>query len=254
MSRAVPSGARRDERRGIRARAAARTQQPAAADSTTTTPKPRRQNWSSPPTPPTPPRSHYSSSPALPAFLLRRPEQLTPTPLTHLIPHLPNPDPPCRRPAPRHSSFPPGLARPGFTWTVEEGESGAKRRTPLPPTAQAGRQRNTQRRGGGLLRSRKKPIERNRWRETQGRETGVSSTPASLRRLRLCRCSTTPPAMAPSVAGGAGFRSSRSARVPLAQETPEKPIALRNPGDGNVSEAFQKPLDRLRTARLCSTR
>src|SRR5688500_3443761 len=49
------------------------------------------------------------------------------------------------------------------------------------------------------------------------RETGVSSTPASLRRLRLCRCSTTPPAMAPSVAGGADFRSSRSARVPLAQ-------------------------------------
>ena len=39
----------------------------------------------------------------------------------------------CRRPAPRHSSVPPGLARPGFTWTVEEGESGAKRRTPLPP-------------------------------------------------------------------------------------------------------------------------
>ena len=48
------------------------------------------------------------------------------------------------------------------------------------------------------------------------RETGVSSTPASLRRLRLCRCSTPPPTMAPSVAGVADFRSSRSARVPLA--------------------------------------
>ena len=70
-------------------------------------------------------------------------------------------------PPPAHQ-HPPGLTRPTFTWQVEEGGSGAKRRTPLPPKAQAGSRGNTRGRGGGLLRSGPKPIERNRWSETQG--------------------------------------------------------------------------------------
>jgi hypothetical protein len=77
------------------------------------------------------------------------------------------PGPDCRRPAPGPPA-PAWADPPRPTWTVEEGGSGAKRRTPLPPSAQAGSQRNTRRRGGGLLRSGPKPIERNRWNETQG--------------------------------------------------------------------------------------
>ena len=82
---------------------------------------------------PDPPRSP-TVSPALPAYL-RVASNSSPHSAQHLIPaYLICLTPtPCRRPASGHSSFPPGLARPGFTWTVEEGESGAKRRTPLPP-------------------------------------------------------------------------------------------------------------------------
>jgi hypothetical protein len=138
-------------------------------------PPPRQQNRST--------HRHPTCSPAA-ASPTRYPAPRSGLPACR--PHGPNPQlsnllhdsPNCtscsryRRPALGQPSFTPGLARPGFTWQVEEGESGAKRRTPLPPRAQAGHQRNTQRRGGGLLRSREKPIERNRWRETQGGKQG----------------------------------------------------------------------------------
>jgi hypothetical protein len=66
----------------------------------------------------------------------------------------------------------PPIATPGLTpldiYVCRGRGSGAKRRTPFLAKAQADSQRNTRRRGGGLLRSWKKPIERNRWRETQG--------------------------------------------------------------------------------------
>jgi hypothetical protein len=91
--------------------------------------------------------------------------------------------------APSQANQRPAWAGPSrFTWQVEEGESGAKRRTPLPPKAQAGRQGNTRRRGGGLLRSMAKPIgtkqmEGNKWRET-GLE--ASRTPRSLPQVAHC--------------------------------------------------------------------
>jgi hypothetical protein len=65
---------------------------------------------------------------------------------------------------------PPGLTRPGFTWTVEEGGP-ARSGGPLPPKPR--REAKTGRgRGGALLRSRTKPIERNRSRETHGGKQG----------------------------------------------------------------------------------
>ena len=57
----------------------------------------------------------------------------------------------------------------GFVLADEEDvrwvATGSQRRTPLPPRAEAGSQGNTRMRGGGLLRSGEKPIDRNRWRE-----------------------------------------------------------------------------------------
>jgi hypothetical protein len=74
------------------------------------------------------------------------------------LPDLPYPRPPCHRPAPPHTPPRLGTTPPRSTWRVEEGGSGAKQRTPLPPKAQAGSQRNTPGRGGGVLRSWKKPM------------------------------------------------------------------------------------------------
>ncbi len=133
----------------------------------------------------------------------RRPEPLEPKrrrdPATAPTTRLARPNPPClasprQSPASSHPPHPcpsdlpgpillppprlrplqlPAWASPSrFTGTVEEGGSGAKRRTPLPPRAQTGSQGNSRRRGGGLLRSGPKPIERNKWRETQGGKQG----------------------------------------------------------------------------------
>jgi hypothetical protein len=103
--------------------------------------------------------------------------------------HSPNPCPfdvpdstTCRRPASRHPCFPPGLANPGFTWTVEEGESGAKRRTPLPqsPSGKPRKHRKAGRRLVALKEEthRTKQMEGNTWRET-GRDS---------RRPPACSC------------------------------------------------------------------
>ena len=146
-------------------------------------PRPRQQNRSPPPTPepgsqppphpltPPPPPASPRVDPTVPNLSSRTPARHTDT--LFLLP-LPPPRPrPPKRPA---------WAGPSrFTWQVEEGESGAKRRTPLPPKAQAGRQGNTQRRGGGLLRSRAKPVERNRWRETDGGKQARQSPRARIR-------------------------------------------------------------------------
>jgi hypothetical protein len=107
-------------------------------------------------------------SPALPAFV-RFGSTVRPR-LTHLIPVdliCPDPDP---LPPPRLRPLQlPAWAGPSRFYPDSRGRgSGATAADPLPPRAHAGSQGNTRRRRGGLLRSREKPIERNRWRETQG--------------------------------------------------------------------------------------
>jgi hypothetical protein len=104
--------------------------------------------------------------------------------------------PDCRRPAPAHP-LPPGLSHPGFTWTVEEGESGAERRTPLPPkprreakeTPEAGRRPVALR----AETHRAKQMERNTWRETGS----DADQPACARRSYIAdsRAATTSPAV-----------------------------------------------------------
>jgi hypothetical protein len=100
----------------------------------------------------------------------RRLDKSHPAGLTYLIPayrsawppDLPTAAPPDATPASRLGSpvqVLPGLSRKGVRREAAD---------PLPPSARAARPGNTGRRGGGLLRSGKKPIERNRWRETQG--------------------------------------------------------------------------------------
>jgi hypothetical protein len=75
---------------------------------------------------------------------------------------------------PRPTSTRLGKPAPHLPGTSRKGGSGAKRRTPPSSKAQARSEGNGRGRGGGLLRSAPKPIERNRWRETQGRKQSAS--------------------------------------------------------------------------------
>jgi hypothetical protein len=120
--------------------------------------EPRHQNRSSPQ--PKPPdlataarRPNYlSTTSAHTRRLDRLPHSAHTTPPAHFhscLIRLPG----CRRPAPHQPATRLGWDHPRFTWQAEEGGSGAKQRTPLPRKAQAASQRNTPRRGGGLLRS-----------------------------------------------------------------------------------------------------
>jgi hypothetical protein len=108
-------------------------------------------------------------SPALPAFPSRRLD-CSPPRLTHLVPArliclTPIPLPPPRL---RPLQLPAWAGPSRFTWQVEEG--GVRRKAADPPSSLSpgGKPTKHPKAGGGLLRSGEKPIERNRWRETQG--------------------------------------------------------------------------------------
>jgi hypothetical protein len=103
---------------------------------------------SSPPTPdpavrpvpiPNPPAPGPPASSASPRRFTHRLSQ-------HPLIHSPHATPArCRRPPPTHQ-HPPGLARPGFTWTVEEG---GQRNRGGPPSSKAQAQSGEQARGRG---------------------------------------------------------------------------------------------------------
>ena len=197
-------GAGGDERRRIRARAATETREPAAADSSAiTTRKPSRDTKTAraPPDAPTRPRSapttRLSPPTCRPSRRLDSSRRSAHSPhpcLTDLHgPNLPAAAPPEATPASR------------LGWPVQvflDSRGSGVRRAAADSTsskAQAGSQGNTRRRGGGLLRSWKKPIERNRWRETQGGKQ-VSRRRQLSSPAPVLRWSTTPPAMGPSIA------------------------------------------------------
>jgi hypothetical protein len=119
---------------------------------------------------PRPPLPATSPPPRSPRFPSRRldgsPPRLSDTHL--LVPHLPRPAFACRRPASGPLQLPAWAGPSRFTWQVEEG--GVRRKAADPPSskAQAGSRKRGRGRGGGLLRSGAKPIERNRWSETDG--------------------------------------------------------------------------------------
>ena len=138
--------------------------------------EPTEQNRSSLHRRPTPPSASrpYSRFLARPIPASLRVASMVDPPLSNQTPtHASRPPCPVAAAPPPAHQHPPGQTRPTFTWHVEEGGSGAKRRTPLPRKAQAGSEGNTRGRGGGLLRSGPKPIERNRWSETQGGKHGL---------------------------------------------------------------------------------
>jgi hypothetical protein len=145
---------------------------PAPADSsaiTTHTPKPRHPNRSSP--------TDASTRPPLPLLVSPAPTRLASRPLDS-SPASPRPPHPCPSDLPGPILLPPPRLRPlqlparagPSRFLPGQSRKGVRREAadPLPPRAQAGSKGNTRKRGGGLLRSGEKPIERNRWRETQG--------------------------------------------------------------------------------------
>jgi hypothetical protein len=87
--------------------------------------------------------------------------------LIHNPPELLSPAPVAAAPPQAFPSIPPGLAHPGLPGRSRKGgpaQSGG------PPFLESpgDKRKAAERRGGGLLRSWKKPIERNRWSETNG--------------------------------------------------------------------------------------
>jgi hypothetical protein len=146
--------------------------------------------------------------------------RLDSSPASAHLPHpcpsdLPGPIPPAA--APPEATPASRLGWPVQVYLDSRGRgSGAKRRTPFlrDPRREA---KETPEGGAAACCAqgethRAKQMERN-----TRRETGVSSTPASLPRAPLRRCSTTPPAMGSSMVAGADFRCSRSGTVQLAQ-------------------------------------
>jgi hypothetical protein len=119
------------------------------------------------------PRPRHAPDPLLvspPPRLHRLASTVQPSPLTHLIPCPPALPDPRSLPPPRLRPLQlPAWAGPSRFYLDSRGR-GVRREAADSPSskAQAGSQGNTRRRGGGLLRSWEKPIERNRWRETQG--------------------------------------------------------------------------------------
>jgi hypothetical protein len=102
--------------------------------------------------------------------------------IRHQSTHHNRPCPVAAAPPPAHQ-HPPGQTRTTFTWHVEEGGSGAKRRTPLPPKP---RREAKERSGAGrrpvALRAethRAKQMERNTRRETAQRQPRALSGPGS---------------------------------------------------------------------------
>jgi hypothetical protein len=114
-------------------------------------------------------RSHYSSLPRPTCLPFASPRLFTPS--AH-SPHPRLPDLPYSDPlaaAPPEATPASRLGWPVQVYLAGRGR-GVRRKAADPPfsKAQAGRQGNTLRRGGGLLRPWRKPIERNRWSETHG--------------------------------------------------------------------------------------
>jgi hypothetical protein len=150
---------------------------PAAAHSHAAPPRPTRDTRTArvPSTPDPAPLPTTTATPTSPPPRPRnspscRLDGSPPSPLGHSPPCRSSPLPRLRLPPPRLR--PPPASRLG--WPVQvylAGRGrGVRRKAADPPSskAQAGRQGNTLRRGGCLLRSWKKPIERNRWSETNG--------------------------------------------------------------------------------------
>jgi len=126
-----------------------------------------------PPDARTPPRSRPTRLPRLIWILSRPPRESSPR-LTRIPAYLIClARSPAAAPPPAHQR-PPELARPVY---VAGRGRGVRRKASDPPSSLSpGRkQGNTRRRGGGLLRSGEKHIERNTWRETQGGKHGVET-------------------------------------------------------------------------------
>jgi hypothetical protein len=114
-----------------------------------------------PPDAQTPPRSRPTTSLPRLIWIPSRPPRESSPRLTRIPAYLPCPDPlppPRRRPTSARLSLPAP-----FTWQVEEGGSGAKRRTPLPPKPR--REAKETPRGGAVACC---AYGRNPWRETNG--------------------------------------------------------------------------------------
>jgi hypothetical protein len=130
-------------------------------------------------------RSHHSSSPALPAFLTRRLEQLTPPRLTHLIPaYLICLTPTHLAAAPPHATQASRLGYPGHIYLASRGR-GVRRSAADPPSSQAPAQSQDGRMAG------RRPValkgETHRAKQMEGNrrsETGQAAARSPIRRWR----------------------------------------------------------------------
>jgi hypothetical protein len=122
----------------------------------------------------------------------------TPPPPTALTPHH------CRRPATPDRSAPRQDHTPRKHMVGRGRGSGAKRRTPFLAKAQAESQRNTRGRGGGLLRSWKKPKSETDGGKHKERNKRPVGDQLLLLPRRLCPWPTTSPARARRSSSGGG--------------------------------------------------